>query len=400
MRAVQAACVLALAGLGSALPPDPRLFMYSPKPGTFPWQDEQPEPPAEQPNVPVGDAAPAEPEQRVRDKALGAENNAAANEFSPALEASVAKGLAWLARQQAPDGSFGNQQQWGPNVAVTSLSALAFMSDGHLPDRGAYGPVVSKALQYILSNAADNGLIASDAGAAPMYGHGFATIFLGEIYGMTAGGPDTVTAARVHDALVRSVRLIVSSQNEEGGWRYNPVPNDADVSVTICQIKGLRSARNAGIEVPRETIDRAVAYVRKAQNLGNGGDGGFRYQLMGNPASGWARSAAGVASLQYAGIYDDPAIDAGLMYVERMRGAQRFGRAQHYFYGHYYSMQSMYLAGGKWWRQWWPEIRDELLALQKDDGSWDDSQVGDHYGTAMSLIILQAPKRYLPIFQR
>lgn len=353
-----------------------------------------------QPEVPVGEAAPAPPETRVLDKERGAENNAAVNEFSPGLESSIAKGLAWLARQQAPDGSFGNQQQWGPNVAVTSLSALAFMSDGHLPDRGAYGPVVSKALAYILANAADNGLVASDAGAAPMYGHGFATIFLGEIYGMTAGGPDTATAARVHDALVRSVRLIVSSQNDEGGWRYNPVPNDADVSVTICQIKGLRSARNAGIEVPRETIDRAVEYVKKCQNSGRGGDGGFRYQLTGNPASGFARSAAGVASLQYAGIYDDPAVREGLAYIERSRGAQRAGRAQHYYYGHYYAMQTMYLAGGTWWAKWWPDMRDELLNLQKDDGSWDDNQVGDHYGTAMALIILQSPKRYLPIFQR
>ena len=49
----------------------------------------------------------------------------------------------------------------------------------------------------------------------------------------------------MHEALVNSIRRIERTQNEEGGWRYNPVPYDADVSVTICQVMALRSARNA-----------------------------------------------------------------------------------------------------------------------------------------------------------
>jgi hypothetical protein len=116
----------------------------------------------------------------------------------------------------------------------------------------------------------------------------------------------------VHEALVKSVHLIEQTQNEQGGWRYNPVPYDADVSVTICQIMGLRSARNAGIEVSKQTIDRAVEYVRRCQNP----DGGFKYQLE-SGASGWPRSAAGVASLYYAGIYSDDAIDRGIAYLQR-----------------------------------------------------------------------------------
>jgi hypothetical protein len=60
----------------------------------------------------------------------------------------------------------------------------------------------------------------------------------------------------------------------------------------------------------------------------------------------------------------------------------------------------MYLAGGEHWRAWWPAIREELLARQGADGSWSDGQNGNAYGTAMALIVLQMPKRYLPIFQR
>ena len=144
---------------------------------------------------------------------------------------------------------------------------------------------------------------------------------------------------------MKSVHLIEQTQNEQGGWRYNPVPYDADVSVTICQIMGLRSARNAGIEVSKQTIDRAVDYVRRCQNP----DGGFKYQLE-SGASGWPRSAAGVASLYYAGIYEDNAIDRGIAYLskEAMPGQATSSKA-HYYYGHYYSVQAMYLAGGDAW---------------------------------------------------
>ncbi len=325
----------------------------------------------------------------------GAENAAMAGEMTPELEAAVQKGMSWLASQQEPDGAFGSSQ-YRRHVALTSLACIAMMADGNVPGRGAHGEVVQKGLEFILANVAETGLIAADTSHGPMYGHGFATLFLGEVYGMTAGGADTATSARVHDALVRACRLIVQSQNDQGGWRYNPIPYDADVSVTICQIMGLRSARNAGIEIPKGTIDRAVEYVRQCQNS----DGGFKYQLT-SGRSAPPRSAAGVASLYYAGIYEDAALQSGLEYLRNtfLPGTDGVNQA-HYFYGHYYAVQAMYLAGGEHWEKWWPAIRDELLASQEADGRWSERQAGDTYGTAMALIILQMPKRYLPIFQK
>lgn len=321
----------------------------------------------------------------------GAENSPAADEFVPELDLSVSKGLAALARIQNDDGSFG-RGRYGRHVGITSLCALAFMADGHLPERGRYGTTVQRALRFVLDGATQTGLLAAETSHGPMYGHGFATLFLGEIYGMN---PDD---KRVRDALGRAVRVIVDSQNDEGGWRYNPVPIDADVSVTICEIMALRSARNAGIKVPKETIERAVEYVRNCQN----GDGGFRYMTQAG-GSAWPRTAAGVASLFYAGIYEDDQIERGLEYLMKVaapgRGMVGPGNA-HYYYGQYYAVQAMYLAGGKWWEAWWPSIRDELIRRQTRDGEWIDHQIGDAYATAMSLIVLQMPKRYLPIFQK
>lgn len=345
---------------------------------------------AQQPSPSLPDTRP-----EVRKDSTSAANNALENEITPEVERATAAGLAALARTQRADGSFG-EGAFGGNVAVTALSCLALMADGNLPGRGAYGDNVARGLEFVIASANENGLLATDQGNGPMYGHGFATLFLGEVYGMTAGGGDAAQSAKVHQALVKAVRLIETTQNDEGGWRYNPVPYDADVSVTICEIMALRSARNAGLEVPRGTIDKAVEYVRACQNP----DGGFRYQMQTGP-SAWPRSAAGVASLQYAGIYKDKAIDKGIEYLLD-NGLP--GRAPlqplHYFYGHYYAVQAMFLAGGESWARWWPSIRAELISTQRSDGLWEDSSVGNSYGTAMALIVLQMPKRYLPIFQK
>ncbi|MFK7788447.1 MAG: prenyltransferase/squalene oxidase repeat-containing protein, partial [Phycisphaeraceae bacterium] len=221
-----------------------------------------------------------------------ADNAVEFQEITKELNESVKKGLAYLAKQQNKDGSFDADRYGGPHVGVTAIACLAFLANGELPGRGEYGHVVQKGLDYILANSQESGLIASEnVSHGPMYGHGFATLFLGEVYGMTDDDD-------VRDALVKAVRLIVKSQNREGGWRYHPVPYEADLSVTICQIKALRSARHGGIDVPKETIENAIQYVKDCQNSY---DGGFRY-MVGGGSSAFPRSAAGVAALYYAGV--------------------------------------------------------------------------------------------------
>ncbi len=335
---------------------------------------------------PVAEEAPPPPDDQSD---RSAENNPLVDEMTEELKEAVERGFNYLKVQQNSDGSFG-RGRYGRHVGITALCALAFMSDGNLPGRGIYGKEVELALQFVLDHATDAGLLAAETSHGPMYGHGFATLFLGEIYGMNPQDK------RVRDALVKAVDIIVGTQNAQGGWRYNPVPYDADISVTICQIMALRSARNAGIKVPKLTIDRAVQYVRECQNA----DGGFRYMKQ-TGGSAWPRTAAGVASLFYAGIYEDDSIDRGLDYLMRnaLPGRPSTGAA-HYYYGHYYAVQAMYLAGGDHWRKWWPAVREAFIERQAANGGYLDHYAGGAYSTAMSLIILQMPKRYLPIFQK
>ncbi|HLL89907.1 MAG TPA: prenyltransferase/squalene oxidase repeat-containing protein [Tepidisphaeraceae bacterium] len=333
-------------------------------------------------------------------------NQVTGDEITAAQQAAVERGLAWLASKQGADGSYGSGGGFQRHAGITALAGLAFMQNGNLPNRGRYGAQVRKCLDFVLASCQESGLVASDMTNSPMYGHGFATLFLGEVYGMT--GDESVK-----EKLTKAVRLIERSQNAEGGWRYQPAPLDADISVTICQVMALRAARDAGIKVDRVVIDKSVAYVRACQNA----DGGFSYTARdGGGGSGFARSAAGVAALYYAGIFQGDDLERGLKYLAQFTPAGRPGAAGggmgigqpmgianaevegHYFYGHYYAVQAMFLAGGDYWRTFYPALRDQLVQRQdKATGRWTDN-VSDDYATSMALIILQMPNRYLPVY--
>ena len=107
-----------------------------------------------------------------------------------------------------------------------------------------------------------------------------------------------------------------------------------------------------------------------------------------------------MCALYSAGIYDDEDVEAGINFLIKYKPTGGFRQHDmHYFYGHYYAAQAMWTKGGKYWQEWFPAIRDELLQRQRNDGSWLDP-ICTHYGTAMACIILQIPNNYLPILQK
>jgi hypothetical protein len=325
-----------------------------------------------------------------QEKSLPKPNQVRGDEITPAQRDAVEKGLGWLAARQGADGNLSGNTG-GKNAGITALGGLAFMQAGNLPGRGKYGDVVTKALEFVLASCQESGLVSAGDSQGPMYGHGFATLFLGEIYGMTGD-------ERVREKLTRAVRLIQKTQNPQGGWRYQPVPYDADISVTICEVMALRAARDAGIKVEKDVIDKSIAYVRSCQNA----DGGFSYvaNMGGAGGSGFARSAAGVASLYYAGVFEGNDLTRGLNYLKQFipngpRAAMN--EEGNYFYGNYYAVQAMFLAGGEYWATFYPAIREQLIVRQGANGSWN-GDFTEEYATSMALIILQMPNRYLPVY--
>jgi hypothetical protein len=264
------------------------------------------------------------------------------------------------------------------------------LAGGNFPDRGDHANVVTKALDYVLKNTRpEDGYITSNG--TRMYEHGFAVQFLAHIYGMTQ-------RADVRDKLKRAVTLLVQAQNVEGGWRYQPQPVDADLSVTVTILQSLRSARSAGIAVPPDTIERATKYVRKCAT-----PWGFQYQMdqiypHNDLRTTYPLTAAGIVSLYSAGVYDSQEIRNGLNYL-RNEYDQLKWRRYHFFYGHYYACQAMYVAGGRFWTEYYDKLKADIVGNQDRDGGWTDD-VGRTYATGMACLILQIPAEWFPIFQK
>jgi len=323
------------------------------------------------------------------------------SEFDSRIGDAVDRGLAWLAGCQNANGSWTNRVGYkiyenyygeeNESVDVTALACMAFVSRGNVPGRGAYGRQVALGVQWLLSKVRDeDGYITH--GGSRMYSHAFATLFLAEIYGMTR-------QPEIRPKLKRAVDLLVNSQNREGGWRYQPIPVDADLSVTVSTLQALRAARNVGIAVPLETIQRATQYVLRCATRH-----GFNYQAvniygMNDARITYALTACGVVSLFSAGLYDSKELRDAQRALRDRRHAPIPGKL-HYYYGHYYAAQAMYLAGGDAWAAYYPSVSAEILGMQnKKDGSWQDD-VGLTYATAMACVVLQMPCEYLPLFQK
>ena len=306
-------------------------------------------------------------------------------ELTPESEAAIARGLQYLRDTQNPNGSWNSH--YGENMGITALALMAFIATGHVPGQGEYADTLDRGLDFVMAHAMPSGLIHNRQGAShgPMYEHGLATLLLAEVYGMT----EREGLAR---AIQAAVRVIVHAQNEEGGWRYQPRVQDADVSVTVMQIVALRAAKNVGFMVPEETIHRAMEYVRSCAHS----SGGFTYQSHGT-TPGYARTGAGVCSLQVGGDYYSDEVERGLDYLMANIGRDS---EEHYYYGMYYAAQAVYQAKDeRRWEEWFPVVRDQMLLRQIENGSWVSDE-GAVYGTSMALLVLAVPYRYLPIYQR
>lgn len=316
---------------------------------------------------------------------------------TPEMEEAVKKARKYLARTQGGNGSWRNEGNYGSYpVTMTSLASLALLGSGSTPTQGEFAPQLRKSLTFLVRSSQRNGLICRFGGeeSRSMYGHGFAMLYLAQVYGMEE---DEERLNQIRWVLQKGVGLIAKSQSRQGGWLYTPDMSGDEGSVTVTQVQALRAARNAGVAVPKKVIDGAMGYLEKSSLPG----GGIAYRVgMSEPRP--PITAAAVACWFNAGDYDSPLAKKALEYCKRNIGVgnNRQGVWGHYFYAHLYMAQVMYLAGDKEWDGYFPKIRDHLIATQNDDGSWDGDSVGRVYGTAIALIILQLPDGYLPIMQR
>ncbi|MCI0461606.1 MAG: terpene cyclase/mutase family protein [Gemmataceae bacterium] len=339
----------------------------------------------------------------------------------------VDKGLQWLAKQQFRDGHWEAQGGNYP-IAMTALAGMALLAEGSTPHQGRYAKELDNAVEYLLARVQKNGQIGRPDDPREnqqyMYGHGFGTMFLAQVYGEEV---DERRRAKLEVALTRAAAYIGDAQTHLGGWGYVSAKESGDFdegSVTVTQVQALRACRDAGIPVDVNVIKKAHEYLKKStvisrRDPGNPAreEGGIIYSLRNG--GGDIRpplTAAGIACLFNAGEYKSEMAIKWLNYCQKNIPVRRgmpdsFGHGE---YTHFYYAQVLYSLGEDRHVKLRPDVADkdllkwsryrevifaDICARQGGDGSWQGN-VGPVYMTSMYLVILQLDKAALPILGR
>lgn len=318
-------------------------------------------------------------------------------EINERVERAVERGLQWLVKNQNKDGS----QKSSYPCAASGLAGLAWLASGSTFHEGRYCRNIQTTLDYVLRCASKNGFISEGGGFGPsgMYGHGYSTQFLAQIHGMIH---DESLAARVKDVLTKAVRNIEGSQNKFGGWNSSPnaeLTDDGSGAIAVMQITALRTSESAGIQVRAQAIEKAKKYLLAMTN--DQGWYAYNWHARGNSSGGSVGlTGAGMYMIGCLGQQNDPKYAKGIKNVMAAipgRGNNDNSFGGWYAYSLFYSSLAIYQHGGDEWRKWYPALSENLIRTQSADGGWSDSYGGVF--VALSVMCLQLPYRYLPMFQ-
>lgn len=300
-------------------------------------------------------------------------------DVSPAqIDRTYVRGLQFLVKLQTAEGRW-NDMPYGGEPAVVGLAVVAMLAHGDDPNHGPYAVSIRKGLDFVLRNQnPQTGYIGKS-----MYNHGFSVLALAEAYGH-------VEDERLGPALQKGVNLIVSSQtrNPLGAWRYSPESLDADTTVSGCQIVALFAARNAGLAVPEDAIQKGLKYFIKCQTP----EGGFGYTGASSPNG--ARTAIGCLVFALAKQKQSDPYQKAFRYLQAAPADPSY--QQYYLY---YASQAFFQSTPQVWNEWNKKNVRTLISTQNEEGGWD-GQFGQTFTTAASLLSLALNYRYLPIYER
>ena len=317
----------------------------------------------------------------------------------------VEKGLHWLRTQQNPDGS------WRNSVAITSMTALAFLNAGYTED----DPTVNKAIQYILDNKnADRSF-------------GRETYDTASEYNLTnrsadrsfSGTYETSTAVWAliathnpdyNDEIADAKDWLINAQYDEGegidstnpyygGWSYGLEPSWADLSNTQFALMALDAAN---LPKSSDVWAKAITYISRCQNRPASNDqnwahddtkpsyndGGFIYcpewgfaPEFGDTGSYGSITAAGIWSFRLCGVdVSDGRVQAGLNWLANNEDCSfddnpghPYGQEHCFLYYYYMSLAKalvMCFEDDLICDDWYAALSIKLIDLQHDDRYW------------------------------
>ena len=176
-----------------------------------------------------------------------------------------------------------------------------------MPGQGRYGQNLERGISYLVSQAGkrSDGYIV-DSSSGTFYQHALAVMALAEAWGQSKN-------VQVGPAVRAGTSVILKSQNKEGGWGYNPNPKQSgDLSITIMGIEALVSAKEAGVLVPDNSLERAKAFIYACQSKETGA---FWYKPNRTDETNAYRMGAGLLGLQLAGDLSSESLDKGWKFL-------------------------------------------------------------------------------------
>lgn len=312
-------------------------------------------------------------------------------------------GCRYLAKAQDPSGSWKDGQ---PGPGVDGMAMMVLLASGEDPNHGAYRTQVRRAVRSIIaSQDATSGFYGGSAqGHSSMYHHGFAMLAMAEAYGVVddrtlwseEGGRGGVRS--IGESLELAVKLAVTSakKNPLGAWRYSPDARDHDTSVSGAILMGLLGARNAGIEVPDETIDKAIKYFTTMTGV----NGMVGYT---NPQGGSdATTSIGTLVMAIARRKDLPQFNKAAEYLKQ-HSQEAAQQSPYPNYTRYYRSQALFQFDLDAWQRWNNELVQQLKSQRSPDGNLaaqNGPDGGQIAGTSLTLLALAVNFRFLPIYER
>ncbi|MDY0165174.1 MAG: hypothetical protein RBS80_01435 [Thermoguttaceae bacterium] len=315
-----------------------------------------------------------------------------------------------------PDPALGTMQA---DTAATGLALLAYLGAGytHLDDK--HRTIVDKGLAWMVRNQKPNGdLFTGGSRPAWFYSHGIAAIALCEAYGMTQD-------PQLREPAQLAIRFICETQHPtRGGWRYEldsqGRSRETDTSVSGWQLLALKSAQMAGLEVPSEVLAKVDGWLDLAQAPQSEGQYVYNPYAADLPEQRAGRNPnlAMTAEAMLMRIYlgrnrDNDRLIAGADFLRRNPPEVGTGRQPlRDCYYWYYATQAMFQMQEPYWTQWNDRLRPLMESGQEQTGplagSWHPLRpVPDRWGhaggrlyvTTLHLLMLEVYYRHLPLFQ-
>lgn len=311
------------------------------------------------------------------------------------LDDAVNKGLKWLVSVQGSDGGWGQdggvtevvrkdgrQESQGNDVANTAMACLALMRAGNTPNQGLYRETLDRGIRFILANVeespADGLAVTRRTGTqiqrklGPNIDTFLANLVLAEADGRLA---DAEAGRRVRKALEKCVAKIQKNQGADGSW--NQGGGWAPVIGTSMASRGLYAAQAKGAAVDQKTLERsrenALSKVSAGRAEFSKDADGAGVALYG---AGFALEEASRAPGASGGLRADSmkadsvkaAASRSISDSDFVRGFGSMGGEE--FISYMSISDSLVRAGGEDWKKWNGKIKEHLVKLQNQDGTW------------------------------